>query len=732
MKGFLAVNDRDWAMAIDSLEQQRNWAAMWHLAFACPVEWSAHIINTLKDMQWSPGLDQEALWQELISLCPASGRRLALVDGTNIARFEGKPAVRSLCLVGGGQMLASGHDHSIVLRRIPGGERIGFLDEDCWKIRSLRSDYDGKILVSASDRSIRLYALANGGSVRSRELLVSGHPMLGAVVCLSAEGEKLAAGGWGLITIWDIKSGRLLEEFRGTGWSVADICFTSDGETIACVTHPRQLWDWSVSEHPKALRGHQDWAYALSRSGLSSGKKVIDPSRGAISLWSLTQGRYLDRLEVYDWPVELTSARLSPDGKILACGFKSERGRTVKLWGISDGELMWSLEGHKAVVRDLRFSPDGRILVSGDAGGNILIWGLSDGELTLALKGHRAKIEALDVSGDGTVLASGSSDGEIQLRRLQWKKPLGLCKPGDLTHLRRDVWGRQTPERQWQAWRFLEAIVRANAVSRVGLLEVLDSRVPSEDETLAGRFAADDRSDNLRIRDILTEHLTPQEEIFVRLRFGTDTGYMHTLEECRALLGVLSKRVRQIQNSAMRKLESISVREGIDIADLCSKLAIALPEPVEARTGEPPGHPRHSRRARASCRDQAPKMRDEVIQMLKKESSEVSRILDNTLHQTEGPSRLSGETLSGSVSCDGIEIETGLNPRHRELLKKLCRRQCWDRKDFESLVREHGLMVSDAIGVINEWADEVLGDFLIDEGDPISLNLALLRNEPDG
>ena len=124
-------------------------------------------------------------------------------------------------------------------------------------------------------------------------------------------------------------------------------------------------------------------------------------------------------------------------------------------------------------------------------------------------------------------------------------------------------------------------------------------------------------------------------------------------------------------------------------------------------------------------------MSGEVISRLKAESSDVGRRLANILDQAEDGNITQADASPAKVPKDTPKSLTDLDPRFRALLEPLSQRQSWDRKSFENLVRQHSLMVSNAIGMINGWADEVLGDFLIEDSDPVVLNLSLLRRALD-
>ena len=60
-------------------------------------------------------------------------------------------------------------------------------------------------------------------------------------------------------------------------------------------------------------------------------------------------------------------------GQTLASGATDN---TVRLWRVSDGALLRTLEGHTFWVWSAAFSPDGRLLSSGSGDGTVRLWGV--------------------------------------------------------------------------------------------------------------------------------------------------------------------------------------------------------------------------------------------------------------------------------------------------------------------------------------------------------------------
>jgi WD40 repeat protein len=119
----------------------------------------------------------------------------------------------------------------------------------------------------------------------------------------------------------------------------------------------------------------------------------------------------------------------SPDGKLLASG---EVDRKVRLWDASTGKQIGILEGHTKQVAALAFSPDGKTLFSGGYDRSIRLWDVALGRQTQVQgpdpdpsKGQFGPdIDDMRAvfAKDGSVLVSGAS---IKLWDLHEKKERG-------------------------------------------------------------------------------------------------------------------------------------------------------------------------------------------------------------------------------------------------------------------------------------------------------------------
>jgi WD40 repeat protein len=105
----------------------------------------------------------------------------------------------------------------------------------------------------------------------------------------------------------------------------------------------------------------------------------------------------------------------SPRGSIFAVALED---MTVKIMDASKLRSTHTLTGHPRVVSALAFSPDGKILATGDGSARIWLWDVATGEKIREFpreRGHTRGISGLEFSPDGNRLASVGEDDIIHI-----------------------------------------------------------------------------------------------------------------------------------------------------------------------------------------------------------------------------------------------------------------------------------------------------------------------------
>jgi hypothetical protein len=147
---------------------------------------------------------------------------------------------------------------------------------------------------------------------------------------------------------------------------------------------------------------------------------------GTIKVLSTSEDTLIRRLNA---GTTVLSLAFSKDSQMLAAGLGST---TVKVWRLSDGVELHTLEGLPGGVYSLAFSPDGQTLAAG-AEPDVLLWQVSDGTLLQQFEGIAGRrITSLAFSPDGGLLAAGSYYGEVLVWQVSDGKPVHDLPGGSL------------------------------------------------------------------------------------------------------------------------------------------------------------------------------------------------------------------------------------------------------------------------------------------------------------
>jgi WD40 repeat protein/serine/threonine protein kinase len=126
-------------------------------------------------------------------------------------------------------------------------------------------------------------------------------------------------------------------------------------------------------------------------------------------LWDRKTGQPRLSIEQAD---EIHAAAVSPDGEYLATG--GEAG-VVRIWRAKDGAPAGELAGHTGRVLGVRFSADGRRLVSSSRDTTVRVWDTASGREVAGspLRGHYGAVWSAAFSPDGNRIVSAGQDGKV-------------------------------------------------------------------------------------------------------------------------------------------------------------------------------------------------------------------------------------------------------------------------------------------------------------------------------
>jgi WD40 repeat protein len=353
------------------------------------------------------------------------GPLLMLDTGGHMARIEG------VAFTADGKQLVSASDDKVIrvwdwatkktVRTIRGQVGPGFEG----MIYSMALSPDGRWLAAAgwTDPTtatvpccgdIRLYDLASGKLLA----LLKGHISTVVSLAFSPDSKRLVSGSWlGDLSaiIWDVEGRKQLHRLQGHTAEIYGVAFTPDGQRVVTSSLDTTLRLWRVADGGliAELKGHKEKVYRGLAVRSSDSLIASGDDAGEIRLWDGRTGQFLRTLA--NQGGEVGALRFSPDGKWLlsTIGYCKPCRRDQHVWEVATGKELVTYREHDNSVFAATTSPDGRVAATGGFHGEIRVWELATGAPITRPDG---KPQVLASTGAPTWAVGFSADGQ----RIAW------------------------------------------------------------------------------------------------------------------------------------------------------------------------------------------------------------------------------------------------------------------------------------------------------------------------
>jgi dipeptidyl aminopeptidase/acylaminoacyl peptidase len=236
-------------------------------------------------------------------------------------------------------------------------------------------------------------------------------------VAFSPDGKRLAAGGYGRVTIWDLAAARPAKVLTNVLGAVNDVRFSPDGKLLAVAggqpsakgdLRLYQVADWKLLA---VLGGHEDVVFSIAFR--PDGKQLASASFDkTVRLWDLANPqRQVPLVRVLTGHTDFVYAvAYAPDGKWLASASKD---RSVKVIDAATGKSRFTFGGMEQEVLAVAFSPDGKHVISSGLESGLYWWDAQTGRRERVQGGHGVAVHELCAGKQ--LLASAGADKTLRL-----------------------------------------------------------------------------------------------------------------------------------------------------------------------------------------------------------------------------------------------------------------------------------------------------------------------------
>jgi hypothetical protein len=219
---------------------------------------------------------------------------------------------------------------------------------------SLNVSRDGRILVGANGRAVKIMDLTTGNELHSlttNELHTSGEPGglqrtwegsdVTSVALSPDENLIVSTHEDGTIKLWNAKGAKLKRIIKSRFRDIQIVVFSPDGKLIATGHNSgdSRVDFWSVRTGKRVLSLGEDSDYVSSLSFSGDGSTIVTGHsfKPDLIVWNARTGRPIRKFE-QPYSQE-DHVALSPDGRFLVSGGENQN---VLLWNVQDGRLVWS------------------------------------------------------------------------------------------------------------------------------------------------------------------------------------------------------------------------------------------------------------------------------------------------------------------------------------------------------------------------------------------------------
>ncbi len=278
-----------------------------------------------------------------------------------------------------------------------------------WIVTTYIDGKEATIWEAATGKKLRTLSSENGDQLR--------------LAAFSPDGSRVAAAGYdtGELFVWDATTGQQLLSMAGEGTRVAPVVFSRDGKRIATAAWSGQVTVWDTATgKPLLSLDHRQRPNPHGMNGVAfspDNKLIVTGSAdGTAKVWDAITGEELHTFHgilsgdhqaggIGDHQVSFP-----PDGRLIVSGGSD----WAKVWDVTNGQLLFTLSGHREAVRSVKFSPDGKRILTGSGDGTAKLWDVASHRELMTFKAG-THVAGAYFFPDGHRILTTTADGNVRI-----------------------------------------------------------------------------------------------------------------------------------------------------------------------------------------------------------------------------------------------------------------------------------------------------------------------------
>lgn len=353
-----------------------------------------------------------------------------------------EPRINTLKFSSDGQtLITADHNGEIKFWTVNTGANWFTIKENKKVIRTLAFMPHKKLLATADiDNTIRFWEISpDEGQPLQSQVFKELEENISTMIFSPDEKTLLTSTQNGTIQGWDIETGSQHFKIIGHVGEIFHLAISENGKTLTTANLLASRWftDDTYLQHWDISTNNMLSTDFLEFEGVETitpdcKNVIIKDKDGKFEMLDIETKNTLFTITEEEKDALSGKFVFSLDGKTAAA---SGKDYVIHLWQITDSSHAskpWkTLEGHTKWIKVLAFSPDEKMLASGE-NKIIHLWNLESGEILFSFTPQLNTVEAIAFSPDGKTLAGGSREA-IYLWDTATGKEISVCIPERIT-----------------------------------------------------------------------------------------------------------------------------------------------------------------------------------------------------------------------------------------------------------------------------------------------------------